>query len=122
VSLRVGIDLVCSDHVRDAIREHGDRYLQRIYTAAELTDCHGDHLKLAARFAAKEAMLKVLRDGDEPIPWNTIAVRRDSAGRPSIELTGAAAELARRRGITPVDVSVSHEDRFAVAVVLAELG
>ncbi len=119
--MRVGLDLVRSDAVRESVRVHGDRYLNRIYTGQELEDCEGDPLRLAARFAAKEATFKVLGRTDEAISWQSIAVRSDAAGRPSIELTGAAAELAQRRGMRSLDVSLTHDEPFAAAVVLAEL-
>ena len=59
---------------------------------------------------------------DEAISWQSIAVRSDAGGRPSIELTGAAPELAQRRGMRSLDVSLTHDEPFAAAVVLAELG
>ncbi len=119
--MRVGLDLVCSDTVRESVRVHGERYLNRIYTGQELADCAGDPLRLAARFAAKEATFKVLRRTHEAISWQSVAVRRDQAGRPTVELTGAAAELARRQGVRSLDLSLTHDEPFAAAVVLAEL-
>jgi holo-[acyl-carrier protein] synthase len=121
MALSVGLDLVCTDSVQAAIREHGDRYLQRIYTDGELRDCAGDPTRLAARFAVKEATMKALGRDDEPIAWTSIAVDSDHAGRPSVQLTGAAAELARQRGITDLAVSLTHEGPLAAAVVLAEV-
>jgi holo-[acyl-carrier protein] synthase len=121
MSMRVGLDLVCSDTVRESVRVHGEHYLNRIYTGQELEDCRGDPLRLAARFAAKEATFKVLGRTDQAISWQSVAVRRDEAGRPSIELSGAAADLAQERGIRSLEVSLTHEEPFAAAVVLAEL-
>jgi holo-[acyl-carrier protein] synthase len=119
MNVAVGIDLVCAERIQESMREHGERYLHRVYTAAELADCDGDPLRLAARFAAKEATMKVLRRGDEALPWNSIGVRRDGAGRPSIELTGAAAELAEARGVGSLELSLTHDGGYAAAVVLA---
>ena len=97
---RVGIDLVSVESVRESIDEHGDRYLKRIYNESELSDCHTPQgivaERLAARFAAKEATLKVLRPVDEAIPWRTIEVVRHGAGWVEVELSGRAAELGRR--------------------------
>ena len=67
--LRVGTDLTSVPEVREAIAAHGDRYLQRIFAAEELVDARGDPRRLAARFAAKEAVLKVLRPDDDALPW-----------------------------------------------------
>jgi len=119
---QVGIDLVGDQEVREAIRLHGPRYLERVYTDEELRDCGDNVSRLAARFAAKEAAMKVLRHGDEPLPWRSIGVRRDSSGRPALELSGEAAQLACRRGVRSLSVSLTHERRLAAAIVLAELG
>lgn len=127
MGFKVGIDLVSIEAVEESIRVHASRYLGRVYTAGELHDCSSpagapDAASLAARFAAKEAAMKVLRAGDEALPWRSIGVRRDRFGGPLIELTGAAAELADRRGIDDFEVSLTHEGPFAAAVVIARTG
>jgi holo-[acyl-carrier protein] synthase len=124
---RVGIDLVSVEAVEDSIAAHGARYLARVYTPAELDDSRDERgepvaQRLAARFAAKEAMRKALHVGDEAVPWQSIAVRRDRCGAPRLELTGRARELAEREGIRDIDVSLSHEGATAAAVVVAEVG
>jgi holo-[acyl-carrier protein] synthase len=124
--MTVGIDLVLIDDVEDSIRVHSERYLGRVYTTVELDDCRlgdgrYDARRLAARIAAKEAVLKVLRVGDEAIPWLEIGVRRDGAGRPRVELTGAAEEFARERGIASLELSLTDAGPFAAAVVVAEI-
>jgi holo-[acyl-carrier protein] synthase len=122
---RVGIDLVSVNAVRDSIREFGDRYLKRFYTEAELRDCDtGQGIvaeRLAARFAAKEATLKVLRPGDEAIPWRTMGVVRHGPGWVTVELSGRAATLAAESGLRDFELSISHEDNYASAVVIAEV-
>src|SRR5271165_7203263 len=123
VAMRVGIDLVAVETVSDALREHGDRYLDRIYTQAEVRQCrtpHGlIHARLAARFAAKEATIKVLRPVDEPVPWRSIELVRDHSGRVELALSGRAEALAAIQGLQEFAVSVSHEAGFATAVVIA---
>ena len=126
MGMSVGIDLVSIDAVEDSIRVHSERYLGRVYTTAELDDCRltdgrYDARGLAGRAAAKEAVLKVLRAADEAIPWLAIAVRRDGRGRPSVELTGTAQELARERGIASLELSITQAGAFAAAVVVAEV-
>jgi holo-[acyl-carrier protein] synthase len=116
----VGIDLVHTDEVQEALDEHGSRYLDRVFTEQEQRDSGLDAQRLAARFAAKEATMKALDRGDEPLPWRSIAVARSASGSPRIELTGAAAELAQRRGVSALSVSLTHEGSLAAAVVLAE--
>lgn len=116
----VGIDLVRADDVQDALRHHGDRYLDRVYTERERREAGADPLRLAARFAAKEATIKALRSDGEPLPWRDIAVHRDAAGRPGLHLTGAAQRLAARDGVQSLSVSLTHEHDLAAAVVVAE--
>jgi len=122
MTISIGIDLTSADAVADSLRDHGERYLERVYTEREIRDCASESGRLAARFAAKEATMKALRRDDEAIPWTSIGVRLDGAGRPSLELTGAAAALARRRAAGDLAVSLTHEGQFAAAVVIADLG
>lgn len=124
--MSVGIDLVSIDEVEESIRVHSGRYLGRVFTTTELDDCRlsdgrYDARRLAARSAAKEAVMKVLRVGDEAIPWRSIGVRDGQNGRPGVELSGAAEDLARERGIASLDVTLAHEGAFAAAVVVAEV-
>ena len=120
MSLRVGIDTVEVAAVEAALRAHGDRYLQRVYTAREVADCGGDPERLAARFAAKEATLKALRAGAGGVPWAAVEVRRDPAGHTDLALSGAAAQLAAEAGIDELAVSLTHEAGLASAVVVAQ--
>jgi len=113
VPLRVGIDLVKASTVAEALAEHGEHYLRRVYSDAEIAQCGGpdgapDPLRLAARFAAKEAAMKVLRPGDAAVPWPSIEVVRDATG----------AELAAAAGLTAFALSLTHEDAYAAAVVV----
>jgi holo-[acyl-carrier protein] synthase len=123
VPVRVGIDLVSVDSVRDSIQVHGEHYLKRIYTQREIQECQSptglDPERLAARFAAKEATLKVLRPEDTGVPWNTIEVRRHPAGWVELELSGQAAALAANAGLAEFALSIAHEAGFATAVVIA---
>jgi len=129
--IRVGIDLVSIEEVAEAIREHGDRYLLRVYTAAELNDCQSGAgagetgregvapERLAARFAAKEATLKVLRPAEYAVPWRDIEVVRHPHGWVELELSGRASISAKGQGLDGFAVSISHEAGYATAVVLA---
>lgn len=124
---RVGIDLIAVECVEESIRTHEDRYLKRVYTPRELADCRTDSgidaERLAARFAAKEATMKVLRPAaTAAVPWNSIGVRRDAGGAPELELSGSAATLASDVGISDFAISLSHDGGFAAAIVVAELG
>jgi holo-[acyl-carrier protein] synthase len=123
VALAGGIDIVEIGEVADSIETHSTRYLERVYTAREVEESRNgdgnlDARRLAARFAAKEAALKVLRVGDEAIPWRDVEVR-DRGAR--LELSGAAAALARARGIAVLQVSSTLTDEYAAAIVIAEI-
>jgi holo-[acyl-carrier protein] synthase len=123
VSLRVGVDLVSVDSVRESLDAHGEHYLARVYTAGERDDCTTDGIvdpeRLAARFAAKEATLKVLRPGEVGVPWSSIEVVRDPGGWVGLELSGPAAELAADAHVLELALSITHEAGFASAVVIA---
>jgi holo-[acyl-carrier protein] synthase len=119
--IKVGIDLVRTDEVRESLRTHGERYLQRIYTEVEQRDCRKDPRRLAARFAAKEATMKAVGRLDEPLSWRSIELSEDDTGRLCIRLTAEAAALAERRGVRHLDVSLTQRGSLAAAVVLAEL-
>jgi len=119
--VRVGVDLASVTGVRDAMAAHGDRYLKRVYTPQELLDCGGDPARLAGRFAAKEAAIKVLRpERDTALPWSDIEVLRQPGGHVLLRLAGFAAVRAEHEGLGAFSVSVSHEGDTACAVVLAE--
>lgn len=119
----MGIDIVSVDDVDASIRRFGDRYLQRVFTAHELETCAGTEgpsaSRLAARFAAKEAVLKVLRPGDISPLWREVEVWRHESGWCDIRLHGSAADLAAQAGIGDLAVSVTHERNSAAAVVVA---
>ncbi len=112
------------ESVRSSIRTHKSRYLERVYTERELSDCRTDAgvdpRRLAARFAAKEATMKVLRPRDEAIPWRSIEVCRQPSGWVGIELSGAAAALAADAGVSELALSIAHEGELASAVVIAD--
>jgi holo-[acyl-carrier protein] synthase len=120
----VGTDLVLVADVRNSMERFGARYLARVYTPNELNDClphtsPAAPARLAARFAAKEAVRKALRIGDTPIDPRTIEVRRHPEGWCSIVLHRNVATLAARAGITDFALSMSHEGEYALAFVVA---
>jgi holo-[acyl-carrier protein] synthase len=124
-SVRVGTDLCSVQDVADSVEHFGDRYLRRVYTDHELEYCSSDPMlsaeRLAARFAAKEATVKVLRPTDVRPDWRTIEVRRDPAGWCELSLTGSAARLAQDAKIGALAVSMSHDGGIANAVVVATM-
>jgi holo-[acyl-carrier protein] synthase len=119
----VGADVVAVHQVADSIASFGARYTDRVYTPHEIASCAGSpavtSAGLAARFAAKEATLKVLRPEGHRPDWRSIEVRRHPAGWCTMSLSGHAAALADRAGIRELAVSLSHEGGIAMAVVVA---
>ena len=120
----VGTDIVDVADVEASIRAFGDRYLNRVFTEGELDYCleagrvPGPHL--AARVAAKEAAMKVLRPTrDDAIPLSSIETIRAAEGWCELSLSGAAREAALRAGLVAFSMSLSHEARYATAVVVA---
>jgi holo-[acyl-carrier protein] synthase len=122
-AIRVGADVVSVHQVADSVESFGPRYLDRVYTKHELGCCRGvpaaRAASLAARFAAKEATIKVLRPIGHQPDWRSLEVRRHSGGWCSMALTGHAAALAERAGIAELSVSLTHEGDIAAAVVVA---
>jgi holo-[acyl-carrier protein] synthase len=118
---RTGCDLQRIEDVTDAIRTFGDRYLDRVYTPAERAAYRtGGAASLAARFAAKEAVLKLIGTADGVDP-RSVEITTDG-GRPAVRLSGLARELAERARLGPIDVSLSHSGDHAIAVAVAVSG
>jgi len=122
----IGIDLERIDRFRDLLDRWGERFEKKLFTEAERAYCRGrgkPEQHFAARFAAKEAALKLLRPraDEEAVPWSDIEVVRADDGACDLELAGAARALARRRGLSGFSVSLSHEAGLAIAVVTAEI-
>jgi holo-[acyl-carrier protein] synthase len=122
MNVLVGIDIQPIDEVEDSLRTFGSRYRYLLFTDDELASCGdnpGTAASLAARFAAKEAVLKILDTREVVPPWRSIEVKRTEGGRPEIVLHGVAADMARHQGIRSVSVSLSHGGGIATAAVVA---
>lgn len=114
----VGIDMIAIPRVRAVIERHNGRFLRRVYTPEEVAFCRGRVQELAARFAAKEAVMKALGTGARGIAWREIEVLPDRRGKPLVYLYGRAKERAERIGLRAIEVSLTHERDFAVAAVV----
>jgi holo-[acyl-carrier protein] synthase len=121
--LRVGIDLVRVSRIQQSLDRFGEHFLRRIFTEAEIAYATSAPAqmteRLAVRFAAKEAALKVLRPADEGIGWRDIEVQRAPSGACTLMLHGAAHSLARSAGLSELAVSLSHEGDYATAIVVS---
>jgi len=122
LSPRTGVDLFRVNRIEKAITRHGDRFIKRVFTGAEIEYCSklsNPFPSYAARFAAKEAVMKLLGEGIGNISFTDVEVVRDASGRPSLRLSGKAEKIAAAMGVSKVDISLSHEKDIAVAVVFA---
>lgn len=121
MSLRgLGVDLCSVIRMAALVERHGERLRDRVFEAREWDEAGGRVESLAARWAAKEAVVKALGTGFRGVGWTDIAVHRDPAGPPRLVLTGAAAHFADERGGGRWHLSFSHESDMAVAVVVWE--
>ncbi|MDA0214240.1 MAG: holo-ACP synthase [Planctomycetota bacterium] len=118
-----GIDLVDIERIQRMLNEHGDRFLQRVFTSTEQEYAKSGGVRcserLAARFAAKEAVLKAIGTGLRTgMTWTDIEVRVLPSGAPMIATSGRVAEIAVSRGIATWLISISHSGGFAIASVI----
>jgi holo-[acyl-carrier protein] synthase len=120
-----GIDLVDTPRIERLLAQHEGRFLDRVFTAGERAYCEAGGKqrvqRYAARFAAKEAVLKVLGTGwSGGIAWTDVEVLREPSGRPTVALYGEAAAVAERLGITHWWLSLSHLQGHALASAIGE--
>jgi holo-[acyl-carrier protein] synthase len=117
--LAVGIDMIEVERVKRSIERFGSRFLTRVFTERELRTCGGRVERLAARFAAKEAVGKALGTGIGDVRWLEIEIITEANGRPILLLHGAAEEIARANGLDIWTVSLSHTETHAIGMVVA---
>lgn len=118
-TLRTGVDLVEIPRLAEAIDRHGTRFLERIFTACELSEIGDNLASLAARFAAKEAVSKALGTGFGLVGWREVEILRGPTREPVLHLHGAAVHLAQNKHIQSWSISLSHTQNYAVAFVVA---
>lgn len=116
----LGIDIIEIDRIADVIARHGERFLRRIYTEDELAYCRGRVPELAARFAAKEAVMKALGTGVRGVGWRDIEVLPNRRGKPLVFLYGRAAARAEQIGLRGLEISMTHSREYAMAAVVGE--
>ena len=119
MKLRTGVDLIEISRIKDVVSRHGKRYLERVYTPAELELCGQRIESLAGRFAAKEAVAKALGCGIGDVTWKEIEILSDEHNAPILHLHGQAAQKAEELGLASWSVSLSHSHSHAVALVAA---
>jgi len=112
----IGVDIIEIGRIERVISEWQDSFLNRIYTPAEL-ESHYNVSSLAARFAAKEAVMKALGTGTRGVNWREIEILTNVDGTPVIRLHGRAYQRSREVGIAGFSVTLSHSRQYAVAFV-----
>ena len=124
----IGVDMVDVDRIKAAMERRGEQFVQRAFTDEEAAYCSRSQCperRFAARFAAKEAVMKALGRGwFQGMPFKEIEITRDETeegyGRPGVRLSGKTAALAERLGAANISLSITHEQRSAVAFVVVE--
>jgi holo-[acyl-carrier protein] synthase len=122
--LGLGTDLIEIERIEATIEEFGERFLNRVFTEGEIAYCQrkkNSGESFAARFAAKEAGAKALGTGiGRGVRWKEIEVQRQPGERPTLHFTGRAAERAGSMGVRNIQLSLSHSNDVAMAVVSVE--
>lgn len=120
-----GIDLVDFARIEQMLQRHGEQFLQRVFTVRER--CDADAVKnriekLAGRFAAKEAVMKLIGTGwRDGVAWTDIEVVNNPLGQPQVNISGKVKEIAESAGIGPITLSITHTAQFAIASVVAPM-
>jgi holo-[acyl-carrier protein] synthase len=122
--LGTGVDLAEVDRIRDAIGRHGDRFVRRIYTEAEIAYVErkaNRFERYAGRFAAKEAGMKAIGTGwKRGVSWQDFEVSNLPSGRPTLRLRGEAARIAEKMGVKSISLSITHTAQLGMAHVILE--
>jgi len=118
-----GIDLVDCPRIEQMLERHGERFLDRVFTPAEqrqANEVKNRIEKLAGRFAAKEAVLKLLGTGWRgKIAWTDIEVVNDALGKPTVSISGEVKRIADEMKIGEINLSISHTANFVMASAMA---
>jgi holo-[acyl-carrier protein] synthase len=124
VIVGLGMDISEVNRIQESIERYKDAFLKRVYTPAEIAYCQrhrNPYERFAARFAAKEATMKALGTGwSRGVRWVDLEVVRLPSGKPTMELRGAAAEIAKGLGVTRISLTITHSGNTALAQVIFE--
>ncbi|MCD4784857.1 MAG: holo-ACP synthase [Candidatus Eremiobacteraeota bacterium] len=116
-----GVDIVEISRIRKLYEKWGDKFLHRVFTAAEIEYClgkAGTPAHLAGRFAAKEAVIKSIKVRPSP-PLKSIEILRGKSGNPEVRLKKESERIVRSMGILNISLTISHSHDFAVAFAIA---
>lgn len=115
----IGVDIIEIGRIKEAINSWGEKFLRRVYTEAELAAYRHKPSSLAARFACKEAVMKLLGTGRNGVSWREVETLSRPGGKPVVNLYGRAQNKADELGIGEIAVSLSHSKEHAIAHVSA---
>ena len=119
-----GVDLAEVDRIRKSIERYGARFIERIYTPAEIAYVErkaNKYERYAARFAAKEAGMKAIGTGwKRGVTWHDFEVANLASGKPTLMLHGVAAEVAAKLGVKHIALSLTHTAQLGMAHVILE--
>jgi holo-[acyl-carrier protein] synthase len=116
----VGVDIIETARIKRVLDKFGDRFLRRVYTDWERAYCRRNVLHLAGRWAAKEAVSKVLGLGVHGVGWREIEILRTPLGQPIVKLHGNAERRRQSLGLGAMTVSISHIHDLAVAAAVGD--
>lgn len=118
---RIGLDVVSVGRIKRSLTSHGEAFRRRLLTPEESLYCRGprEAERVAGRVAAKEAVMKALGSGWPYLPWNSIEVLPGARGRPEVRLHGKALKMMAELGLGCIEVSITHDGGFAMAVAVA---
>jgi len=115
----IGVDIVEIQRIKLAVTRWEDTFLKRIYSDAELEYCGKMYGSLAARFAAKEAVIKTLGAAAKGLSWREIEILHGENEAPYVKLHGNTLKQAEKLGLTEVSISMSHCKEYAIALSVA---
>lgn len=120
-----GTDIIEIERVKNAVEKWGDNFLKRVFTDKEIDYSmkkRFSYQHLAARFAAKEAVLKAFGDGFGFNNWQEVEIINDASGKPGVKLYGKLRELLHKKNIDDIIISMSHAKTCAQAIAILMRG
>ncbi|MDD5455274.1 MAG: holo-ACP synthase [Candidatus Ratteibacteria bacterium] len=120
----IGTDIISVERIKKIIETRGERFLNLIFTDNEKKYCQSKEspwINYAGRFAAKESVFKVLKTGwGLGVRWKDVEIVKNKNGEPSISLKGKTKQIAKNKGIKNIALSISHDQKYAMATAIGE--
>ncbi len=120
----IGIDIIEIDRIKNIIKKWGHNFLDKVYTLDEKKYCeqkeNNSFQSYAGYFAAKEAVAKALGTGIFSIKWTEIEIKKNIMGKPFVVLSGNAKKISKKKMITNINISISHNKEMAIAQAIIE--